>query len=159
MLKTTQSEYFFKAFENNELTQPIVYMWVQKKRETFFKTPRLAFFYLRIIISINKKPIKRFSFSEPTLIFTLVFEIVRSRMYLLTDIYFDKIINISKNIIFSMFAYLGFLQTEMPWFCTIFLIQIDSAVFEIFRKIEAKKNNTFYMHDYLQYLNMPCMVK
>ena len=44
------------AFESNEFNP--LSIWVQKKREYFFKTRRLAFFYLQIIISINKKTIK-----------------------------------------------------------------------------------------------------
>ena len=38
-----------------------------------------------------------------------------------------------------------------------FFFQIVSAVFEIFRKKEAKKKHFF--HARLQYLTLPCMVK
>ena len=44
----------------------------------------------------------------------------------------------------------------MPWFRPIFFNKIVSAVFEIFRKKEAKKH---FFHARLQYLNIGCMVK
>ena len=80
------------------------------------------------------------------LVFTLAFELARRQKlvtdrltYKQTNRHFDKTLIISKNIIFSMFTYQGFLQTEMPWFRQIFLIKIVSAIFQKFRKKEAKK--------------------
>ena len=49
-----------------------------------------------------------------------------------------------------MFTYSGFLYTEMPGFFPIVLIKIILAVFEIFRKNEAKKH---FFHSRLQYFD------
>ena len=102
------------------------------------------------------------------LIFTLVFELARPQKFgnvqtnrltnRLTNRHFDEIINISKNIIFSMFTYKGFFADQNVMVSSNFFNHNRFSRFLDISKKKISKNSTFF-HARSQYLIILCMVK